>query len=68
VQFSGCERLAFSVVVIDNAFTGQNATQIPQPLHHVILIAGFCVLVSANIPSLFIEKVLLPNNDGEADI
>ena len=68
MQVSGCESRAFSVVVIDNAFAGQNATQIPQPLHHVILIAGFRVLVSANIPSLFIEKVLLHNNDGEADI
>jgi hypothetical protein len=52
VQFSGCERLAFSAVVIDKACVGQNATQIPQPLHHAVLIAGFFIFVSANIPSL----------------
>jgi hypothetical protein len=52
VQFSGCERLALSTVVIDKACVGQNATQIPQPLHHATLIAGFFVTVPANIPSL----------------
>jgi hypothetical protein len=52
VQFSGCERLALSTVVIDKACVGQNATQIPQPLHHAMLMTGFFIFVSANSPSL----------------
>ena len=65
LQLSGCANRAFSFSSKSKASLGQNATQIPHPLHHSLLITGFFFSLSG-MALLISQRDSLSSNLADA--